>query len=107
MVKILEPGGVTTTRFGERSAAEAQRTQAIPDYAAFVADTHEVFAKLRGARLATSEHVAAAIFDAATDGTDRLRYVATPDIEPLVKARRETSEAAYIAGMRDRFLTRR
>jgi hypothetical protein len=47
--------------------------------------------------------VAKVIFDAATDGTDRLRYVAIEDILPLLKARRETSEAEYIAFMRDRF----
>ena len=37
------------------------------------------------------------IFEAACDGSDQLRYVATKDIEPLVRARRETSEAAYMA----------
>jgi hypothetical protein len=47
------------------------------------------------------------ISEAATDGSDQLRYVATKDIEPLVKARRETSEADYIALMRSRFSSRR
>jgi NAD(P)-dependent dehydrogenase (short-subunit alcohol dehydrogenase family) len=107
VVKILEPGGVTSTRFGERSQEEASRTSAIADYAAFVAQTEAVFARLRSAAHATSEEVAAAIYGAATDGTDRLRYVATKDIEPLVKARRETSEEAYIAGMRKSFLAQR
>jgi hypothetical protein len=40
------------------------------------------------------------IFDATTDGTNRLRYVATEDIQPLVMARRETSEEEYIAFVR-------
>jgi hypothetical protein len=40
---------------------------------------------------------------AATDGTNQLRYVATEDIKPLVKARRETSEEEYITFMRARF----
>lgn len=52
---------------------------------------------------ASSEGVAKVIFDAATDGTDQLRYVATDSIQPLVKMRRETSEAEYIAFMRSRF----
>ncbi|HEX8912644.1 MAG TPA: hypothetical protein VF796_09830 [Humisphaera sp.] len=43
------------------------------------------------------------IFAAATDGTDRLRYVATADIEPLVRARRETSEREYMAFARSQF----
>ena len=38
-----------------------------------------------------------------TDGTDQLRYVATEDIKPLIKARRETSEEEYLAFMRARF----
>jgi hypothetical protein len=54
--------------------------------------------------LATEQDVAEVIYAAATDGTPRLRYVATDDIKPLVKARRETSEEAYIDLMRSRFL---
>ena len=55
--------------------------------------------------MATEEGVANVIFEAATDGTDQLRYVATEDIKPLVAARRETSEEEYIKFMRERFNT--
>lgn len=103
-VKIVEPGGVTSTRFGERSAKEASQGTPIADYAPFVEGAGRVFAELRQARgMATSEEVARVIFEAATDGTDRLRYLATKDIVPLVEARRQTSEAAYIEMMRSRF----
>jgi NAD(P)-dependent dehydrogenase (short-subunit alcohol dehydrogenase family) len=105
-VKIVEPGGVLSTSFGKRSTEEAGHADTPADYDAFVASTHEVFARLRGARLATSEHVAAVIFEASSDGTDRLRYVATEDIAPLVKARRETNEHDYIALMRSNFMMR-
>jgi NAD(P)-dependent dehydrogenase (short-subunit alcohol dehydrogenase family) len=98
-VKIIEPGGVLSTNFGKRSGTEAAQNLPLRDYDAFVAATNQVFAGLRANRLATEEDVAKVIFEAATDGTDRLRYVATPDIEPLVKARRETSESNYIATM--------
>jgi NAD(P)-dependent dehydrogenase (short-subunit alcohol dehydrogenase family) len=104
VVKILEPGGVVSTNFGRRSADEAARSPILPDYATFVARTNEVYAELRGARLATEEDVARAIFAAATDGSQRLRYVATDDIKPFVAARRETSEDEYIAFMRGKFL---
>jgi NAD(P)-dependent dehydrogenase (short-subunit alcohol dehydrogenase family) len=103
IVKIIEPGGVLSTNFGKRSGAEAARNAALKDYDAFVADTSAVFAGLRAARLATEEDVAKVIFEAATDGTDQLRYLATTDIAPLVKARRETSEDEYMAFMRSRF----
>lgn len=102
-VKIVEPGGVVTTGFGDRSAVEASEAQAPSNYDGFVAGSMEVFAGLRSARLATSDDVAQVIFGAATDGTDRLRYLATEDIAPLVRARRETSEEAYMAMMRATF----
>jgi NAD(P)-dependent dehydrogenase (short-subunit alcohol dehydrogenase family) len=107
IVKIIEPGGVVSTNFGKRSGEEAAHNAALMDYDSFVADTNAVFAGLRAARLATEEDVAKVIFEAATDGTNQLRYVATADIAPLVKARRETSEHEYIALMRSRFSSKR
>jgi NAD(P)-dependent dehydrogenase (short-subunit alcohol dehydrogenase family) len=104
IVKIIEPGGVISTNFGKRSGAEAAQNAALRDYEGFVTATNAIFAGLRASRLATEGDVAMVIYEAATDGTDRLRYVATADIEPLVKARRETSEHEYIALMRSQFL---
>jgi len=103
VVKIIEPGGVISTNFGQRSGVESALNGTLADYDAFVAHTLGVFAGLRAARLATEESVAQVIYDAATDGTGRLRYLATEDIKPLVSARRETSEENYIAFMRARF----
>lgn len=106
-VKIVEPGGVTKTGFGERSAAEAGHSAELPDYGPFLKGAMEIFAGLRAARAdSTSEEVAEVIFTAATDGTDQLRYVATDDIKPLVRARRETSEAEYMGFMRERMTPR-
>jgi NAD(P)-dependent dehydrogenase (short-subunit alcohol dehydrogenase family) len=106
-VKIVEPGGVTRTGFGERSAAEAGSSADLPDYGPFLKGAMEVFAGLRASRAdATSEEVAEVIYTAATDGTDQLRYIATEDIKPLVRARRETSEAEYMAFMRERVTPR-
>ena len=51
--------------------------------------------------MATEEDVANVIFEAATDGTDQLRYVATEDIKPLLAARGEPSEAEYIKFMKE------
>ena len=107
VVKIVEPGGVVSTNFGKRSGAEAAQNAALKDYDTFVAGANAIFASLRGQRLATEEGVAEVIFKAATDGTDQLRYVATEDILPLVKARRETSEEEYIKFMRSRFVPKK
>ncbi|EJN06531.1 SDR family oxidoreductase [Phyllobacterium sp. YR531] len=102
-VKVVEPGGVISTKFGQRSGAEAGQAQSIPDYEPFVTSSLAIFETMRGQRLATEEDVAKVIHDAVTDGTDQLRYVATDDIKPLVRARRETSEAEYIQFMRSKF----
>jgi NAD(P)-dependent dehydrogenase (short-subunit alcohol dehydrogenase family) len=100
-VKIVEPGGVTSTRFGERSGAEAATGDAPADYGPFQQKAGEIFAGLRASRAnATSEEVAEVIIEATTDRSDRLRYVATDDIRPLVAARRETSEEEYRAFIR-------
>ncbi|TCP36039.1 SDR family oxidoreductase [Sphingomonas sp. BK235] len=103
-VRLVEPGGVTSTRFGERSGAEASKTNAIPDYAPFLTGAAKVFDGLRASRgRATSEEVAEVIYAATTDESDRLRWVATDDIRPLVSARREQGEEAYMALMRGQF----
>jgi NAD(P)-dependent dehydrogenase (short-subunit alcohol dehydrogenase family) len=104
VVKIVEPGGVVSTNFGKRSGAEAAQNASLADYDTFVAGANAIFAGLRASRLATEEDVAKVIFAAATDGRDQLRYVATEDIQPLVKARRETSEQQYIEFMRSRYI---
>jgi len=103
VVKIVEPGGVISTGFGARSASEVAQVCAPADYNAFISHTAEVFEGLREQSQSTSEDVARVIFDAANDGTGRLRYLATHDIESMVRARRETEEESYMAMMRERF----
>jgi NAD(P)-dependent dehydrogenase (short-subunit alcohol dehydrogenase family) len=102
-VKIVEPGGVVSTNFVRRSGEEAGKAEPLSDYAPFVTAIHAAFEGLRASRAgATSEDVAEAIFTAAIDGIDQLRYVATENIKPWIAARRETSEAEYMAFMRAR-----
>jgi NAD(P)-dependent dehydrogenase (short-subunit alcohol dehydrogenase family) len=106
-VKIVEPGGVTSTNFGSRSAKEAASPSSeIRDYDAFVSSANEVFASLAASRNAdkdsTAEHVAQIIYQATTDSSDQLRYVATSAIVPLVEARRQSSEREYMEFMRSR-----
>jgi NAD(P)-dependent dehydrogenase (short-subunit alcohol dehydrogenase family) len=104
-VKIVEPGGVLSTDFSRRSSDEAVKADALPDYNPFVTTMEAAFAGLRASRAgATSEQVAEVIFAAATDQTDRLRYVATDNIKPWVAARRETSEDEYMVFMRARVM---
>jgi len=103
VVKLIEPGGVLDTRFTERSARSSTMAS-IADYGPFLASAAEVYGKLQTDRAgATSDDVAEVIFGAVTDGSDRLRYVATPQIEPLVELRRRAGEDAYLAALRSQF----
>lgn len=102
-VKIVEPGGVVSTNFGQRSAAEAGYVNAVADYADFTAATAQVFAGLRQTRLGTELDVAKVIYQASIDDSEQLRYVATEDIKPLLQARRESCESDYIQLMRSTF----
>lgn len=102
-VKLVEPGGVVSTNFGQRSAAEAVYVSDIADYADFTAATAQVFAGLRQTRLGTELDVAKVIYQASVDNSDQLRYVATEDIKLLVQARRESCESDYIRLMRSTF----
>ncbi|MNT81866.1 hypothetical protein D3C72_2215100 [compost metagenome] len=46
------------------------------------------------------QSVVEAIFEAAGDQSDRLRYVVGPDVEEYARLRWSTSEEQYLAGMR-------
>jgi NAD(P)-dependent dehydrogenase (short-subunit alcohol dehydrogenase family) len=100
-VKIIQPsGGITSTKFGDRTAREAQPLTPPADYAAFVDATRTTFAKMMTAAKTDTPDVAEVIFTAATDGTDKLRYFVGVDNPPLIKARREMTEEEYIRFVR-------
>lgn len=102
-VKLLEPGGFATS-FNERAGKEAAASSPVPGYETFFAKAGAAFAKLQANAnadtSATVEKVAQVLFDAATDGTDQLRYVATDAIKQKVELRRSGGEAAYVKFMR-------
>ncbi|WP_198670700.1 SDR family oxidoreductase [Oceanicella sp. SM1341] len=101
-VRLVEPGGVTSTRFGERAATEAQGSRPIEDYAPLHERAAQVFRAIAQSRSqGTPDEVAEVILQAATDPTGRLRYVATEGIRAWVTARRESSEERYLAMMRE------
>lgn len=103
-IKLVEPGGVLDTQFVNRAASEANEAGAIADYLPIERQIAEVYERLRADRAkATSQDVAAVLFEAATDGSDQLRYIATPDIEPLISLRRQSGEAQYMKFMKSNF----
>lgn len=100
-VKLIEPGGVLSTPFDR--AALARLAQATPpaEYAPFLSALSKNMEVMRQQAKATADEVAEAVFVAATDGTNRLRYVVTEDIRELVRLRHETSEEQYMAFVRE------
>jgi NAD(P)-dependent dehydrogenase (short-subunit alcohol dehydrogenase family) len=107
IVKIVEPhGGVDGTRFPERSAAERTDDDSLPDYAEFLKRTSAVLNSIAPSRKASTEDVARVIYLAATDGTNRLRYLIGDDTRGFIKARRELPDQDYIDFMRTRLFPR-
>jgi hypothetical protein len=54
--------------------------------------------------MATAKHIAGVIYEAATDGTRRLRYVAADDVKHLLDARRMMSDEDYENYLRTQFV---
>jgi NAD(P)-dependent dehydrogenase (short-subunit alcohol dehydrogenase family) len=105
VVKIVEPsGGVTGTNFSERMSKEHARDASLAGYDEFVTRTAAAFAGMQSARKTSADDVAQVIFDAAIDGTARLRYFIGEDVGNFVKAKREMSDQDHVEFMRSRFL---
>lgn len=102
-VKLIEPGGVATS-FNERAGREGAASSMVPGYEAFFAQAGAMFGKLQANAnadaSATADKVAQVMFDAATDGSEQLRYVATEAIKQKVALRRSGGEDAYLKHMR-------
>ncbi len=105
-VKIIQPGGAPQTNFMARMSGEGAGVEMIPDYLPFLQQIGQVYGGMAEAADADAvEKVVAAIFEAATDGTDWLRYAPTNDIAPLLSARRGSSEDEYRALTRGLFVS--
>jgi NAD(P)-dependent dehydrogenase (short-subunit alcohol dehydrogenase family) len=103
-VKLIEPhGGVTSTSFAERSARESAPVGGLKDYEDFGKRMGEAFGRMTAARSASSEDVAEVIHKAATEGTDRLRYLVGDDARGFIRAWDGMSNEDYVEFMRSKF----
>ncbi|GAB3572530.1 oxidoreductase [Spirosoma luteolum] len=90
-VKVVAPGGVTTD-FAGRSL---QRTVEAPSpYDASIQQVMAAFGQ-RGGNYSTPGQIADVIFQAATDQTDQLRYVAGTDAQALYAQWKAVSNEAF------------
>ena len=96
-VKIVQPG-FTRTDFGGRSF-DFVNDEAMVEYQDTV---RKLFAYWGSFGDGGSEPIvtAEAIWEAATDGTDRLRYRSGADAEQLLDRRKALGDAAFIGGMK-------
>jgi len=107
-VKVIEPGGAMKTGFMNRVGGESAGLTFIPDYAPFLEQIGKVYAGMgNNADPNAVEKVVEAIFEAANDQSDRLRYMPTNDIRPILDARRGTSEEEYQSFTHGLFVSRK
>lgn len=105
-VKLVIPhGGVNSTDFSARSAQDSSNDAMLTDYDEFIRQTNAAFAGMTAARTISSNDVAKAIYEAATDETNRLRYLVGDDARGFIKAKQEMSDQDYIDFMRSKFLS--
>lgn len=95
-IKTVSPGGIKTD-FLSRSADMS----AHPAYDKWV---EKMFAGLSEDRFSPVEQIAAVVYEAATDGKDKLRYVAGEDAKTLYSQRLQLGDEAFRKQMEEVFL---
>jgi NAD(P)-dependent dehydrogenase (short-subunit alcohol dehydrogenase family) len=97
-VKIVQPGLSPTTRFAANSGGRCDNTipPAYADYAGRYLQSMQAYPTA----YTTAGDVAAAVFAAATDGRDQLRYPAGADSVMLAQLRESLPEGEFIARIR-------
>ncbi len=106
-VKLVEPGFVQSTNFVATVLATMPKAPAPASYDAYVDQITRMFTTEHyPMEPSTEAQVADAIYAAASDGTDRLRYLAGADTAEKARLRWSTSEDEYMSHMRSMFALR-
>jgi NADP-dependent 3-hydroxy acid dehydrogenase YdfG len=105
-VKLIEPGGVRTN-FGTTSIDDvANNIPAYDDMINYYVENRPKITQHINNPNATSEEVAAVIYQAATDDINQLRYIVGKDAELYVNGRLNNGDQDYFNLMNDYFLKR-
>jgi hypothetical protein len=75
----------------------------LTDYQPFIQRSTEAFSRMSAARLVDSGDVARVVYKAATDGSDRLRYLVGNDTRGFIKARAALPDQEYVDLLRSHF----
>lgn len=97
-VKLVEPGAIKTD-FTTRSL-DVLKKDGLNAYDDFIRRFREGWSAGRSA--STPDMVAEVIYQAATDGTDQLRYIAGEDARMVIETRARISQEEYYSMMRKR-----
>jgi NAD(P)-dependent dehydrogenase (short-subunit alcohol dehydrogenase family) len=95
-IKTVSPGGIKTD-FLSRSADMS----AHPAYEKWV---EKMFASFSEDNFTPADHIAEVVYEAATDGKDKLRYVAGEDAKELYSQRLQVGDEAFRKQMEKTFL---
>lgn len=98
-VKMVEPG-VINTNFATTSF-DMNLDPSMTEYADFTTKVLKAFEA--GADGSEPILVAETIYKAATDGTDQLRYIAGPDAEQIIAARKQMDDPEYLQLIRSQY----
>ena len=99
-VKIVEPGAINTD-FAGRSL-DFTNNESMTEYRDVIGKTLGAF-QSAGELASDPIVVAEVIYEAATDGTDQLRYTAGADAEMIIGARNAQDDATFMHGIRNQF----
>jgi NAD(P)-dependent dehydrogenase (short-subunit alcohol dehydrogenase family) len=102
-VKIVEPGYILTN-FHQRAANDFATDTSLKDYDNFLTDMTAMLASFGDNPTASAEDVAKTVYTAVTDGSYTLRYIAGPDLEPLIAIRNSKPDQEYVDFMRGLFM---
>ena len=95
-VKLIEPGAIKTD-FGGRSF-DFNVDPTLTEYGDMVNKIMAAFQSMSGG--AEARLVAETIYQAATDGSDQMRYVVGDDAKQVIAARKQMNDADYMAMMK-------
>ena len=99
-VKIVEPGSINTD-FAGRSL-DFMNDESLTEYQEIVGKTLKGVEELHQGS-SEPEAVAEVIYQAGTDGTNTLRYIAGDNAKEFVADRRQLSDAEFIGGLKTQF----
>ena len=100
--KIVEPGSIATDFTGR--SLDFQNDESLTEYQPMVAALMKVMGEMQNNSEAAPPSICAeVIYEAATDGTDKIRYTAGSDAEAFLAMRTGKTDEEYIAFIKQQF----